>query len=117
MIILKKREISRLFLCFLKVSRIYSFAGSVSLSTGYTIIEIDLNNEIFLVLKDVSGLVIKEKHLMFDIVLLKGSEKDVFREYSTLRRDSFSASPGERAASWSCRTEKKTIHLLILKKS
>lgn len=57
------------------------FFGSLSEKNGYTIFRIDLENNKFIIAKDVEGVVIKDKYTMFDIVVFNGGYDDVFNKY------------------------------------
>ena len=70
----------------------FLFVGSLDEKAGYTIIGT----------KDVTGLRLKDRRLILDIVILEGSEEEVFNRYQELRpRNSGNTRPGIRAAAWS----------------
>ncbi len=75
------------------------FAGSLDESAGYTIIGTDIRHKMFSITKDVTGLRLDDRRLLLDVVLLEGSEKEVFDAYTELRKGT--SCPGSRAAAWS----------------
>lgn len=77
----------------------FLFAGSLDESAGYTIIGTDIRHKMFSITKDVAGLGLSDRRQILDVVLLEGSEKEVFDSYIELRKES--PCPGSRAAAWS----------------
>ena len=75
------------------------FVGSLDEKAGYTVIGLETARGLFSIKKDVCGLHLTERRLMLDLVLIEGSETDVFDRYAEMRNDG--AVPGSRATAWS----------------
>ncbi|MCD7827920.1 MAG: alpha-galactosidase [Clostridiales bacterium] len=59
----------------------FLFMGSLSERQGYTVFRADMNANTLSVIKDVEGVAISEKYELFDIVIMNGSEDEVFDVY------------------------------------
>ena len=80
----------------------FLFAGSLDEKAGYTIIGIDVRHGLFSISKDVTGLRLKDRRLLLDIVLLEGPEEEVFSRFENFRdKNNDITRPGPRAAAWS----------------
>lgn len=69
---------------YIKNNEKFFFIGSLSERTGFTVINADMNEGKIVIRKDVEGVNISETHELFDIVILKGSENEVFDKYFDL---------------------------------
>ena len=68
--------------CYIRSSKdSFRFSGSLSEDEGYTIYEINTKKHTFNITKDCTGLVVKSKINLFDIINLFGNEDEVFSEY------------------------------------
>ena len=81
------------------------FLGSLDESAGFTVIGTDIHHDLFTIAKDVAGMRLDGKRILFDFVLLEGAEDEVFDRYSRLWFDRHSEEPraafGSRAVAWS----------------
>lgn len=69
---------------YIKNSEKYFFIGSLSEKQGYTIIKGDMQRHTITIEKDVEGVVTDKPVELFNIVLLSGSESEVFDQYFAL---------------------------------
>ncbi|MDF1567656.1 MAG: alpha-galactosidase [Spirochaetaceae bacterium] len=92
------------------------FAGSLDESAGYTIITTDVRRDFFSVKKDVTGLSLKSKRKLIDIVLFTASEERVFDRFMELR--GHAATGLARATAWtSWHSEFRAIDELKIRRS
>lgn len=69
---------------YIKNKENYFFIGSLSEQHGFTLIGADMNKDTMYISKDVEGSVIDSDTDLFDIVVLGGSESEVFDKYFDL---------------------------------
>ena len=66
---------------YIKNNEKYFFIGSLSERQGYTVFTGDMNRNILTISKDVEGVATDKDYDLFDLVILEGSEAEVFDGY------------------------------------
>ena len=69
---------------YIKNNENYFFIGSLSEKQGYTVIHADMNLGKISISKDIEGVTTDRNYELFDIVILRGSESEVFDKYFEL---------------------------------